>query len=135
MQSDRVRPVGRARAEHTLLGVDWVPTGVHAQHVPLCSVKPCEDEDLGIGPKVAKALADVAVENEPGVGRTLVALQGRSRSVEQGGLDRPDWSQVISAVGQSMYFIASSLSEWSPIRQTGSNKIDSSAQTERRATD
>jgi hypothetical protein len=47
---------------------------MHSQHVAACTIEPCQQDDLGADLEVAKSFADVRVEHEPGVRRSLVAL-------------------------------------------------------------
>lgn len=92
----RVRAVGGARAEHSLLGPGQVVTGMDAKDIPAGTIKPGED-DHPI-PR-SQAVEDVRLEDEPSLRRSLISLLRRRRDVVQGRLNpigmswKPDWSK------------------------------------------
>ena len=95
VQPDRIRPVRRAGAEDALLSPGGVPARMDPEHVPARSIQPGQHDDARAGMEIAKALAHGLVEHEPGVGRPLVALFRRRLSVDEGGLDEADRSQLV----------------------------------------
>ena len=90
VESDRVRPVGRAGAEDTLLSVQRIPARVHPQHVAPCPIEPGQDDDVGAALEVTDPLAHHLLEYEPGIGRSLVALLRSQVAIHQGRLDPSD---------------------------------------------
>ena len=61
-----------------------------AQDVAASAIEPGEDDDLIPRPNSVEALQHIRLEDQPGLGCSLVALLGGRRRVGQVGLDRPD---------------------------------------------
>jgi hypothetical protein len=64
------------------------------EHVALGSIEPGEDEHLVARLEALQPVDEVLLEDDPGVGRALVALPGRRRRVGELGLDPADWAEV-----------------------------------------
>ena len=90
VQADRVGPVGRAGAEDALLRPGQVAARMHPQDVTPSAIQPREDQDVVADANAVEGLEHGRLEDEPGVGRALVALVWRRRDVGQRRLDRAD---------------------------------------------
>ena len=84
MEPDRVWTMRAPRGEHAFLWSRRIAARVHAQDGAIGEVKPREDENLVTDAQVPCSFADVGVEDEPGLGRSLVGLARRVIWVEQG---------------------------------------------------
>jgi hypothetical protein len=78
-----VRPVLRSRAEHatqwSILVVPWM----HAQDVAMGAVEPREDQDFLSHSQVPQPLLKFRLEDEPRLGRSLVALLRRVLAIDE----------------------------------------------------
>src|SRR5262249_6748816 len=87
VQSDRIRTVGRARAEDTLQRPRGVSARVHTQDVATCPVKPGYDEDVVGRTKILEPLHHLRLEDQPSRRGAFVGLPGRRLDVGQCRLD------------------------------------------------
>ena len=67
---------------------------VNLEHIALRAIEPGEDEQVVTGLDAMQPVDDVRLEDDPRIGRALVALPGRRRRVGERRLDPADWAEV-----------------------------------------
>ena len=83
VQPDGIGPVGGAGAEHPELRVAGVVARPRGEHRTVGPVEPGQHDDVRALGEVARALDERLVEDEPGFGRSLVALAGSIGPVDE----------------------------------------------------
>src|SRR5262249_50513879 len=90
VQTDRVRPVGRASGEHALQWIVGISARVNGQHLAAGAVQPRQHDHLAAGLKVAQPLAHLGVERQPRFRSAPTALERRGVSLRERGFDGSD---------------------------------------------
>jgi len=85
MKPDRVRTVGRSRAEYTMQRVAVVVTGTHGQYVAPGSMEPSQHDELLADVQILDPFGDIGVEHEVRIWRSLVALLRSGVGVDERG--------------------------------------------------
>jgi hypothetical protein len=90
MEPNRVRTMRAPRCEHAFLTSRRVAAGMDAQDIAISEVKPREDEDLVAGFQVPRSVANVGVEDERRLRRSLIGLARGVCWVDQRGFNVTD---------------------------------------------
>ena len=83
VQPQRVRPIGRTGVEDTRGPPGKVAARVHDQHIAARPVEPSENQHLATDAQITKTVAHARFEDQPGIRRSLVALQRSLVAVHQ----------------------------------------------------
>ena len=100
MQPDGIGTIRRARAEDTGLGIARVVARDRAKRGTIRAIEPCEQDDLVARVQVGETLRNGFVEDEPGVGRALVALSRGVGAGEERRFDAPDRPELEGALAR-----------------------------------